>query len=371
MATIRPTAAETETVHAAARLGWNLAMLRGRLRDTPPPSSPSARSDYALPLGSERSWKEQTIEVEALVRALAKSEDLSVDVPVAELSYRRKDATGTASEWLQTLGANMARARDQSGKAVTAEAREESDDEEVHAAWKDIAIHFESWDAKIQDRLAVKPLVSAAYQLGRGIAEIRWGSDPEISDPADHRTLGFVLGSARAGALGRLMERLSTAYDAVTIRALTASVGRWAELVQDGLVHDDAVVLALDQQGLIWHDLLVGERTGGDLVDLRELMAKPMLLGSAARQLWPEIVLIGVAAVLLMVGSWFLASSQAGQHPPAAVATVLGVLGLSIGTVSAWARSSAKGLLESLREKLFTDLVAQKAFVPIVAKPAA
>jgi hypothetical protein len=58
-----------------------------------------------------------------------------------------------------------------------------------------------------------------------------------------------------------------------------------------------------------------------------------------------------------------LASSEVAQHPPAAVATVLGIGRVTISAISARSRSEAKGLGTSLHEKVFTNLVAEKALI--------
>ena len=110
---------------------------------------------------------------------------------------------------------------------------------------------------------------------------------------------------------------------------------------------------------------MVGERSGSDLVDLGELVGRPALLGRIARQLWLELAGGAVAICVLSGGAWFLASSQVAQHPPAAVAMVLGLAGVTLSAISARARSAAKGLGGLLREKVFADLVAEKAFLGV------
>src|ERR1700694_412135 len=146
--------AETENVHVAARFGWNLAMLRGRLRDGPPAEAPVAihRTDHALPLGVERSWSEQTIQAEAVVKGLAQPTGLAIDLTLAELSYQEEDPKTVATNRLEDLAKALAAAR-KSGVAA-----------DVETAWNAVASFMASWDSKIQDHLAHRALVSAGYQ---------------------------------------------------------------------------------------------------------------------------------------------------------------------------------------------------------------
>ena len=345
--------AESENVYVAARFGWNLAMLRGRLRDGPPPETqaPAHRTDFALPLGSERSWKEQTIQIESVVRGLAQLPALAIDLTLAELSYQGADPKTVATARLEVLSKGLAKAR------------ESGVDTEADAAWNALASFVASWDAKIQDHLAPRALLAAAYQLARGLAEIRWAMIPDSDAAADVRSLRYLAGTARVAALNRLVERLASVYDPVTRRALSASLDGWKLRVAGGAPIDAALIQQLEYQALVWHDLVVGERTGSDLVDLGELFGNPKLLRDAARQLWPELV-GGLAAIaVLSGGAWFLASSEVAHHPPAAVATVLGIAGVTVSAISARARSAAKGLGTSLREKVFANLVAEKALI--------
>ena len=345
--------AETENVHVAARFGWNLAMLRGRLRDGPPAEAPVAihRTDHALPLGVERSWSEQTIQAEAVVKGLAQPTGLAIDLTLAELSYQEEDPKTVATNRLEDLAKALAAAR-KSGVAA-----------DVETAWNAVASFMASWDSKIQDHLAHRALVSAGYQLGRGLAEIRWAMIPGVHAENDAGSLRHLAGAARVAALERLVERLASVYDPVTRRALTASLEGWASIVTGAARVDDTLLEQLDRQALVWHDLVVGERTGGDLVEVGELIRKPALLWHASRELWPELTMGAVGIAVLSWGAWILASSQVAQHPPAAVATVLGIAGLTVSAISAWARSAAKGLGAGLREKVFADLAAQKAFL--------
>jgi len=353
-----PAGAEPESVFVAARFGWNLVMLRGRLREGPPAatSAPAHRTDFALPLGVERSWREQTIQVEAIVRGLAAEPALAIDFPLSDLSYQGHGAKGTATGHLEDLAKAVAAAWE---SGVTADSE---------AAWRSVASFLASWDAKIQDHLAHRALVSAAYQLGRGLADIRWAAVLGAGGADDMTSLWYLAGPARVTALKRVLERLATAYDPVTRRAITASLDGWGAVAASGTAVDGALLEQLDLQALVWHDLAVGERVGHDLVDLGGTLERPALLWHAAGQLWPELFLGSLATVALSVGAWCLASTSAQMHPPAAVVTVLGIAGVSVSAISARARSAAKGLGAAIRERVFANLVAERAFIGPGAK---
>lgn len=95
---------DRELVLAAARLGWTLAELRGRVRESVSgPPLDRARPKGILPLGQERSQKEQLIEYGNVVSGLAKR--LDVDVPAQTLSHAPTDVAGkSASEVAATFG---------------------------------------------------------------------------------------------------------------------------------------------------------------------------------------------------------------------------------------------------------------------------
>ena len=61
-------------------------------------------------------------------------------------------------------------------------------------AWNTLSNKPYRWDAAIQDRLALLPAQSAAYQLGRGLAETFWALEPRIMESTDPRSWELLLG---------------------------------------------------------------------------------------------------------------------------------------------------------------------------------
>jgi hypothetical protein len=334
-------------VLSAARLGWSLAELRGRLRDPAPPHGPSHRTERALPLGAERTWGEQSIEVETAVATLA--ERLKVDFPIEQLSNQPSNLKGSASDRLRAVAEALTAARASSPAALS-------------AAWDDVTQFFWSWDAAIQDEFAAAPSCSAAYQLGRGIAEIHWALDPGLTDDSDYRSWGFLLGDRRGEILEGLLVRLTNYYDPMTLHALRCSLGRWRALVESGLNRTTPNSLsALAGQAVIWHDLIVADRDGASLVAPSDVLRKPGEFLPVFRHLWPEALILGSGSLLLFFAAALLLS-PGGQAAGAAIG-ILGILGVSGAALATRARAAAVGLLSTMRDQLYLDLAAENAFV--------
>ena len=246
--------------------------LRGRIRESvSAPPLDRARPTGILPLGQERSQKEQLIEYGNTVRSLA--ERLGVDVPAQTLSHAPA-AIGdkSASEWLRS--------------AVWAVVGPRDDTAHAEGTTRELATVYYSWDARIQDELAAQPTLSAAYQLGRGVAEIRWSLDLSKANDDDY-TLGvFLLGADRGERIDRLIARLTTYYDPITRYALEMSLRAWR-------IDDPATIKAPDDiwrsglaaQATIWHDLILGQRDGASLVSPRDVLELPATILALARAL--------------------------------------------------------------------------------------
>jgi hypothetical protein len=353
--------ADRDLVLAAARLGWTLAELRGRLWHPPTaPPSEAKRGDNNLPLGQERTESEQLIEYGAVLDGLAAL--LGVNVPVERLTDHPKGLKGTAADWRRAAVGGVLRAR----KA------DPPDADAVTAALADATTFFYSWDAKIQDELAATPARSAAYQLARGVAEIRWHLDRHASGPTNRTSPEFLLGSKRGEVIDRLLDRLDSYYDPVTSHALRESLRQWRGFVPAPAAPaapgatapavNDAWDNALWRQATIWHDLILGQREGAGLVSPRELLNRPGSILPIVRRLLPELAVMAVGAGLLLVAAALLASPDA-QAPLAAVIAVLGVLGVTGAGISAKARASAMDLIATIRDELYQALVADKAVI--------
>jgi hypothetical protein len=350
----RPT--DRDLVLAAARLGWTLAELRGRLWHPPAvPVAEAKRGDNNLPLGQERTENEQLIEYGAILDGLAGL--LGLNVPVERLTDHPKGLKGTAADWRRAAVGGVLRAR----KA------EPPDADALNAALADASTFFYSWDAKIQDELAATPARSAAYQLGRGVAEIRWHLDRAAIGPSNRTSRDFLLGLQRGEVLERLLDRLSSYYDPVTLHALRESLRQWRGFVPAPVAPGtpaagDAWGAALIRQATIWHDLILGQREGAGLVSPRDLLDRPSSIIPIVSRLIPEVAVMAVGAGLLLVAAALLASPDA-QAPLAAVIGVLGIVGVTGAGASAKARASAMDLIATIREELYRGLVADKAVI--------
>jgi hypothetical protein len=343
---------DRELVLAAARLGWTLAELRGRVRESvsgPPPDR--ARPKGILPLGQERSQKEQLIEYGNVVSGLAKR--LDVDVPAQTLSHAPTDVAGkSASEWLR--------------RSVWAVANPPDPDDtaRLKGASRELANVYYAWDARIQDELAAQPSMSAAYQLGRGVGEIRWSLDLRKANDDDLVPGAFLLGSERGERIDRLIARLAAYYDPITQYALELSLQAWR--INDPAIAkapDDAWRSGLAAQATIWHDLIVGQRDGASLVSPRDVLEHPAALLSLAKPLAPEVLIAALGVVLLLVAAYVLTTPGMTEWIGAAAA-VLGLTGVTASGLAAKARASATDLVTALRNDVYRNLVAHKAIVP-------
>ena len=340
--------ADQAKVRSAARLGWSLAELRGRLRPAVIPTEARHRAENALPLGAERSNREKSIEVEAAVAALAAS--LNVDLGIDKLSGQPTHPACLASERLRTLSQELAAA--QAGTSS----------EPLGAAWREVTNFFYAWDAAIQDSFAAEPHQSAAYQFGRGVAETRWALYQEITEDSDWRSWGFLLGSVRGQILDGLLARLADYYDPTTRHALSSSLGRWQALVLVGSnMSAPDTMAALKSQAFIWRDLIVGDRNGTGLVAPSDVLRKPGNFAPVLMHLWPEALVLGSSSLLLLFAAFLLSSS--GNQTVGAVIGVLGILGVSGAALATRARAAAIGLLSQIHDQLYFDLAAEKAFV--------
>jgi hypothetical protein len=348
------TPADRDTILRAARFGWTLAEARGRVAELAAGMYREPRRvTEVLPLGTERSSKEQLFEYFDVLGALA--EELALDVPLPRFGRSNR----------------ASRVFNRAASAV-ASGSHGADDPERERLNQRLADVCYAWDAQIQDTLGSRPSMSAAYQLARAVAEIRWSLDVPLRKdrkPDEPLPIRFLLGADRGMGIERLLDRLSTYYDPITRNALLKSLAEWRGAdVPTPTPRVSPWRDKLTAQATIWHDLVLGQRDGESLVSPGDVMDHPLSLLRVARRLWPETLLVATGTGVLLLAAYWLATPGVAERF-GAVAAVVGVTGVTAGGLAARARTQATDLLGALRRDLYRDLVAKKAIVLPPTKP--
>jgi hypothetical protein len=322
---------DLEQVRAAFRLGWAVAELRGRYRPDlflhPEPGALPAfardADDQPLPLGVERKNREVRIEVFEAALGLSKVLDLKLKI----------DGRETVDRIQQAL----------EGLENTNEARRRS-------RWPAVARAFYRWDAQIQDTLVVRATQAAAYQLGRALAETYWALNPDLPDN-EMGSWRFLLGPSRQETVGRLVARLSAYIGPLIAAAIQSSFAPWCVLASDAdRRRAEGVRSALYQQGLLWRDLIRGERLPLDLAPLSggDAWKKVGVYRKAVETLKAPLIVGGFFAALLVTGGALLASGVKYPGLTAAIG-ILGALGVTSASLYARAKAEMTSLVGSLR----------------------
>ena len=338
VAAIPPPTQDADTVIAAFRFGWAIAELRGRYRPDVSHAEEQIgtpglqRKQHALPLATERSSKEQRIEVMRVVEGL--SDRLALTFPAE--------------------GKTRFEALDVAMRALDVEPKKAS-------SWNALTEGFYNWDKQIQDTLTLWPLLSAAYQLGRGLAETYWELDPAVTDPHDSRSWDVVLGPERVLALKRATARLSAFVDPLTIPAVSISLDAWAEVASSPRWREvRSARRELFHQGLLWRDLIRGERRPADLAVQRGLAGRVGVILPFFRSFWPQILIAIAAVVALVLGASHLAGAS-GSKSSNTVVSILGGLGITSAGLYARAKATATSTFDALRQRFEADRVGDAA----------
>jgi len=340
---------DSADVLSALRLGWYVAEVRGRNRPggpVPPAESLPNREDHVLPLRIERTPEELRIEAQVVLRKLAC--DLGVD-PITVDGQQR----------------NQADYIDHQAKALAG-----SDPSAASAAWQVLALSIYQLDAHAQDFLAAQSgTQAAAYQLGRGLAEVYWALDPSAGcDPPTPDCWVFLLGTQRCDELARLAGRLSGYFNPYCCPALAGTLRLWLSVASDPPWRDGAEDL-LYQQLRRWYELLILGQDPSTLIKPYAVLRNWQAPLRALRALWIQLVtaLVSLALVIALIT---LIVSGSGNAFLKALFGVLGVAGLSAATVQAGLKNTAQSLLIRLRQDAYTDLVAA-AIAEVPDKPGA
>ncbi len=335
----RPPPADAPDVTEAFRLGWAIAELRGRYRPgiEHVETAPTARrADNALPLAAERTAVEQRYELFMVVKGLSAS--LGLDFPDGPSKTARADELRLLLTGLET----------------------EPTDADL---WGKLTHVFYVWDSAIQDDLVLRPRLAAAYQLGRGLAETYWVLDPTIDAADDPRTWTELLGPRRVGLLKRLAGRLSDYLDPLIVSVVNMTLDAWAHVAEEPAWrnHPEARP-ALFRQGLIWRDLIRGERRPEDLAAEHGKIKSLGVVVPVLRAFYLQIIIGLVALAALVIGAAHLAAN-AGNTDHNVVVGILGTFGVTATTVYTRAKAQATSLIDELSGAYARDRATQAALL--------
>jgi hypothetical protein len=329
-------------VRYAFRLGWAIAELRGRYQtdryDKRDPGTGKAfkRGGFQLPLSSERSPAEIRKELLETVDELSK-----------ELALDKSAEVAKAWTTLKAMLEHM-----------------EDPNEDRLALWPTATKCFFLWDAHIQDALVLEATHAAGYQLGRGLAETYWALEPDRADD-EMGSWTFVLGERRRQILQRLAARLSAYLSPPVVAAIEKPLTDWSMLAADpNRRSQEGVDVDLYRQGLMWRDLVRGERRPQDLA-LNEDVEAPTtadvwkvlhLYRYAVKSLWIPLTAGLVSIAALTAGAAVLASGSGSSTWSTAI-SVLGALGVTSAALYAHAKTDVTSLLGNLKKRIEIERV--------------
>ncbi len=329
---------DADAVRSAFRLGWAIAELRGCYRPDlidnplPDPGPTIVRPDRELPLANERTVVEQRTELIVAVKGL--SGMLGLDFPI--------DGSTRTEQLDPLLDAVSSRST---------------------GAWERLTSYLYTWDSQIQCTLVMRPGQAAGYQLGRGLAETYWSLDPAVSDPDDARCWLFLLGQRRQATLKRYAARLVGYLDPLVLPAISVSLESWGEVADDERWRSQPDARKqLYAQGLLWRDLIRGERKAEDLdpVPISDLLQGVKLISKLWSAFWPQLLLGLLGAAVLIAGvAGLVAGSE--NRSIATVFAVLGVLGVTLTGAYAKAKANAASVLATVQATIERDRVGRAA----------
>jgi hypothetical protein len=366
-----PDPGEADDVLRALRLGWAVAEVRGRNQPFPivipavgnvdNPSSPA----MDLLLSPRPTWDEREDQARVILGKMA--HDLEVD----DSKMSPEDAE-TYVETIQRLAQQL------DGKRL------KPYDSACLSTWEDLAKTLRAFDVSTQSRLApAPPEVSEAYQLGRGLAELRWSlcSDMDKSNDGSWET---VFSSERCDHVADMLGRLSNNLKyPLTAPVVAGSITAWrlaatTRLVcppissgpaARGDVHASERVVhavhAIEEQGRRWYDLVIAGRDPTTLVSPHALLKDWRLSFRAAGQfVWQ---LVGIAAgVVVLAAAGVLLSLGKSSPTVRTLLAIIGVFGVTASGLAATIKNRTQALVTRFRSDISTDL----AVVEITILPA-
>lgn len=348
------TPSDLPAVRYSFRFGWAVAELRGRYhpdhfnRRDPGGEHVFKRGTFQLPLAAERSPAEIRKELIETVEALSKQLELDKVEKVQ-----------------------------QAWEALKKQLEERETAQDRPKVWEGATKGFFQWDAHIQDALVLEAPRTTGFQLGRGLAETYWALETD-KQPDEMGSWEFVLGSRRSEILQRFAARLSSYLGTSVVAAIEGPLAAWATLAEDpDLRSKPEVMIDLYKQGLLWRDLVRGERQTADLSVSVGLEAPPVavvwrelgLYRQALSSLRIPLIIGLFGAAVLALGGWLLASG-AGNSGLSTAISIFGVLGLTSASLYARAKANITSLITDLTRKVEAERIRQAANLCPATQPA-
>jgi hypothetical protein len=334
-----PTPGDSAQVLSALRFGWYVAEVRGRNRPggpRPAVDSLPSRSGHVLPMRIERTGPELRIEAQAVLSKLA----VVLSVDAVTVDGQQQSRTTVIDQRARTL------------------AQVTPDTQAAAEAWDALAASLYELDAHAQDTLAAESdMQSAAYQLGRGMAEVYWALNPAAAcDPLTPDCWEFLLGEHRCAELTRLVGRLSAYFDPYCCPAIAGTIRLWQSVAADPQWRQDAQGY-LFQQLRRWNELLILGQDPSTLIKPYALVKNWHTTLRVLRALWVQLV-TAVISLALVIAVITLIAAGASTPFVKSLLGVLGAVGLTTAAFQTRLKNTAQSLLTRLRQDAYTDLVA-------------
>ncbi len=355
-----PTPSDAAQIASSLRLGWSVAELKGRVRqilhDRGGPAAPARlQEDRPLPLGPERTPAEQLIETQLVVCALVTQLGLDVALDGGSRPPPGVQPPAVPPEPASARVATLIQA------ASNGHAPGSSPDQST--LWQDFTELLFRWDAHIQDTLATLSFAqSAAYQLGRGLAEVSWELDPTCQDAASPRSWDFLLSSQRRSELTRSLLRLGPYLGPITVPAVTASITAWGKVARDQTRRAQAMP-RITEQAHVWRSILIAGADPKSFIEPHRGLSEIRALEIVVRAFWLQILLgtLGLFALAFGVAEFFasgVSSTQSNSRFLALIVGVLGTFGISVAGIVAKSKASVQEVIDQMRFLYYTDMVA-------------
>ena len=332
--------ADADDVDDVLRFGWAITELRGRYTQGLTREKRPKGLEQLIPLKWERSRHERAIEAKNTVKALA-----------IKLGFDKLAVTGQHGK----NAAPLDKLKERTDAIVNTISGPEP-------AQRALVTFLRFWDEAIQDAVVARsPSMDAAFQLARGLADVRWSNDLTTEAPIDDHTWTFYLGPARREQLTQRLHALADYFDSLAVHSVASSLWAWGLVADQPALRANTceVKQALRKQGDIWRDLLVAGLPAQSMLTPEDILKSvgtpwPML----RKYKWTVVaVVIGAAAAALGV-ALIVANSSTVNRAIGGFLAALGVLGITLSGLAARAKDVATGLMAQMRAAVYADLVA-------------